>query len=315
MAHAPSPIQDSTDTPPPVSRGGRDWLRIALLANLVGQIAIILTGGLVRLTGSGLGCPTWPRCTPDSVVPTASQAEGFHKWIEFGNRLVTFVLVAIALAVLVLAYRAFRQTRPRFVAACTVPLLFVVVQAIVGGIIVLTNLDPKTVSPHFLLSIFLVANAVYLLHRYGEGDGPRELVVPPLLHKLAHLAAAVGGLVIVLGTAVTGSGPHSGDADQPVRFGFDPQATSWLHADAVMLFLGLAVAVVVAAKLVRAPEPFTQAWLMILALSAAQGVLGYLQYFTGRPIVLVAAHLLLSAIFAALLAHGVMKARRRGWLS
>ena len=284
---------------------------IALMANLVGNIVIILTGGLVRLTGSGLGCPTWPECTPGSLVPTGEQTEGFHKFIEFGNRLLTPVLVIVALWVLVLAVSRFWRTRRRFALACTVPLLFVAVQAILGGIIVLTQLDPKTVSPHFLLSLFLVSNGTYLLYRYREGDGEPQRVVPQVARRLAWLTAAVGAVVCVLGTAVTGSGPHSGDSLANVRFGFDPRATSWLHADAVMLFLGLTVALIVACRLVEVPAPFRRAWEWTLALSLLQGLIGYVQYFSGRPIVLVAVHLLLSALFVALLTQGVLTTRRR----
>lgn len=292
-------------------RGGRDWLWIMLVANLVGNAAIILTGGLVRLTGSGLGCPTWPECVPGSVVPVAGQAQGFHKFIEFGNRLMSPVLVAIAAALLVIAWRRYRVTRRRFALECMVPFVFVWVQAILGGIIVLAKLDAKTVSPHFAISIFLVANATYLLYRYREGDGPVRLLVPQVVQRLAWVAAAVGAVVVVLGTAVTGSGPHSGDKDHQIRFGFDPRATSWLHADSVMLFLGLVVALVVAARLVDVPPAFRRSWDWVLAISVAEGAIGYLQYFTGRPIALVALHLLVSAILTAVLTAGLMTARRR----
>ncbi|AKT51983.1 COX15/CtaA family protein [Arsenicicoccus sp. oral taxon 190] len=292
-------------------RGARDWLWIALIANLVGNIAIILTGGLVRLTGSGLGCPTWPECTPGSLVPTGAQTQGFHKFIEFGNRMITPVLVVVALALLVLAAARHWRSRRRFVLECAVPLFFVLVQAVVGGIIVLAKLDPKTVSPHFLISLFLVANATYLLYRYREGDGPATRVVPTVLQRLAWAAAAVGGVVCVLGTAVTGSGPHSGDKYENLRFGFDPHATSWLHADSVMLFLGLSVALVVASRLVPVPAPFRRAWDWTLALSLLQGLIGYVQYFTGRPVAVVAVHLLMSALFTVLLTQGVLTARRR----
>ncbi len=305
-----APTHSPTDVVAP-PRGARDWMWIALIANLVGNIAIILTGGLVRLTGSGLGCPTWPECTPGSLVPTGDQTEGFHKFIEFGNRLMSPVLVVVALWVLVLAVRRFWRSRRRFVYACAIPLFFVLVQAVVGGIIVLARLDPRTVSPHFLISLFLVANATYLLYRYREGDSAPERVVPTVVQRLAWVAAAVGGVVCVLGTAVTGSGPHSGDKYENVRFGFDPHATSWLHADAVMLFLGLTVALVVASRLVDVPAPFRRAWDWTLALSLLQGLVGYVQYFTGRPIAVVAVHLLLSAVFTVLLTQGVLTARRR----
>lgn len=310
----PSSPDTAVDTPADVvapPRGARDWLWIALIGNLVGNIGIILTGGLVRLTGSGLGCPTWPECTPGSIVPTGQQTQGFHKFIEFGNRMLTPVLVVFAAWVFVAALLRFWRTRRRFVWDCLVPLVFVLVQAVVGGIIVLAHLDPKTVSPHFLISLFLVANGVYLLYRYREGDGPAQALVPPVVSRLVWAAVAAGAVVSVLGTAVTGSGPHSGDKLENARFGFDPHATSWLHADAVMLFVGLTVALVVASRLVTVPAAFRRTWDWVLVLSVLQGLIGYVQYFTGRPIGVVAVHLLLSAFFVALLTQGVLTSRRR----
>lgn len=284
------------------------WLRPALVVNLVLQIVIIVTGGLVRLTGSGLGCPTWPQCVPGSFTPVAKQAEGWNSAVEFGNRLMTFVLAAGAIAVIVGAYR-FARERRRFVLLCWVPLLGILAQAVVGGIIVLTHLDPKTVSPHFLLSIVLVAFSAWLIHRHDSGDRPQQPAVHPLVWTLAKVTAAVGAVVIVLGTAVTGSGPHSGDADEPIRFGFDPRATSWLHADAVMLFTGLVIAVLVASRVSTSPARFKQWWRWTLLICIAQGVIGYAQFFAGLPIVLVAVHLLGAALLTTTVTFGVLTAR------
>lgn len=278
------------------------------MANLVLQILIIVTGGLVRLTGSGLGCPTWPQCVPGSFTPVAKQAEGWNSLVEFGNRLMTFVLAAAAVAVIVGA-RRFARDRRRFQLLAWVPLLGIVAQAVLGGIIVLAHLDPKTVSPHFLLSIALVAYSAWLLHRYDHSDGPYRLAVHRVIHRLTLVTAAVGAVVVVLGTAVTGSGPHSGDADEPVRFGFDPRATSWLHADSVMLFTGLVVAVLVAATVSAVPWAFRRMWALTLGLSVAQGLIGYLQFFTGLPIVLVTVHLLGSALLTVAVTYGVLYGR------
>jgi cytochrome c oxidase assembly protein subunit 15 len=289
---------------------GRGWLRKALVANLALQILIIVTGGLVRLTGSGLGCPTWPQCVAGSFTPVQTQAEGFHKYIEFGNRLLTFVLAIGAVAVIVGAWR-FAKDRPRLRLAAWVPLVGIVAQAILGGIIVLTKLDPKTVSPHFLLSIVLVAYSAWLLARFDEGDAPAEPVVHPAARKLTWVAAAVAVVVIVLGTAVTGSGPHSGDADEPVRFGFDPQVTSWLHADAVILFTGLAIALAVLARVTSAPSPFRRSWDWVLGISVIQGLIGYTQYFAGLPIALVTLHLLGASVLTVAVTNGVLTARVR----
>lgn len=294
---------------PPSPGPGR--VRGPLWANLVGNILIILTGGLVRLTGSGLGCPTWPTCVPGSVVPVAGQAQGFHKFIEFGNRLLTPVLVVISLALYLVARRTYQATRPRFVRECLVPLVFVLVQGVVGGVIVLTHLDPSTVSPHFLISIFLVANATHLLLREREGDGPGQLTVPRVVATLAKAASAVGAVVVILGTAVTGSGPHSGDSSATVRYGFDPRATSWLHADSVMLFIGLLVALLVAGHLIDAPALFRNAWLWAAGISLIEGGIGYTQYFTGRPVGLVLIHLLLAALLTVAVTAGLITTRHR----
>ncbi len=299
-----------TDAVPPTRPPGRDWLRWALIANLVLQILIILTGGLVRLTGSGLGCPTWPQCVPGSFTPIAQQEQGIHSAIEFGNRLMTFVLGAGALAVIVLAHRRAGHRR-RFVAYSYGPMLGIVAQAVLGGIIVLAHLDPKTVSPHFLLSLVLVAYSTWLLHRYDVGDGTRVLAVPPILYRLVQATAVVAAAVMVLGTAVTGSGPHSGDAQTPVRFGFDPRATSWLHADAVMLFTGLVVAIMVAARLADVPARFRFWWTVTFGICVAQALIGYTQFFAGLPIALVAVHLLGSAVLTVAVTCGVLTASTR----
>lgn len=297
--------------------GLRDHLRVALLANLVLQGVIIVTGGLVRLTGSGLGCPTWPQCTPGSFTPVPQQEQGWHVFVEFGNRLMTFVLAAAAVWVLVGAIRrAARLGTPaarRFAWWAAVPLLGIVAQAIVGGIIVLAKLDPKTVSPHFLLSIVLVAYSAWLVVRYDEGGAPTELAVPPLLRRLAVLAAVGFAGLVVLGTAVTGSGPHSGDADEPIRFGFDPVATSRLHSGAAWLFVVCLVAIAV---LVRGrhrddvPPDYRRWWTAALHLAIVEGAIGYLQYFLGLPGALVAIHMGVSALLTAVITRAVLATRR-----
>lgn len=292
----------------------RDRLRLALWANLILQGVIIVTGGLVRLTGSGLGCPTWPQCTPGSFTPVAQQAQGWHVFVEFGNRLMTFVLAAAAIWLLVEAVRRALRLRTdaarRFAAWAAVPLLGIVAQAVVGGIIVLAKLDPKTVSPHFLLSVALVAFSAWLLVRYDEGGAPTAPAVPALLRRLAVLAAALFGVVMVLGTAVTGAGPHSGDADEPVRFGFDPLTTSRLHSAAVWMFVAALVAIAVLSRRYDVPAAFRRRWTAALHLSVAQGVVGYLQYFLGLPIGLVALHMAISAGLTAVVTFAVLATRR-----
>lgn len=298
----------------PAPPATRDRLRIALIANLILQGVIIVTGGLVRLTGSGLGCPTWPQCTPGSFTPVAQQEQGWHVFVEFGNRLMTFVLAAAAIWVLVEAIRRAMRTRRApdrsFAWWAAVPLLGIVAQAIVGGIIVLAKLDPRTVSPHFLLSIVLVAFSAWLLVRYDEGGATTTPAVPKLLRRLALLAAVAFAVLVVLGTAVTGSGPHSGDADEPVRFGFDPVTTSRLHSGAVWLFV--AALVVIAVLIRRSPgvaAAYRRWWTAALHLSLVEGAIGYAQYFLGLPIGLVAVHMAISAVLTAVVTFGVLATR------
>ncbi len=287
----------------------RRWLSPVLLANLVAQAGIVVTGGLVRLTGSGLGCPTWPQCVDGSITPTVHQAQGFHKYIEFGNRTLTGVLLVVAVASVVLVWQA--APRRALKTAAVVVLAGVLLQAVLGGVTVLLGLDPVTVSAHFLVSMGLVAAASYLWFARAEGSGPPRPLVPPVVSRLAWGTSALGGVVLLLGTLVTGSGPHSGDAEQPARYGFDPRAVSWLHADIVMLFLGLVVATWLAARLASEGTGAARAWLVVLAVSLAQGVVGYVQYFTGLPEAVVLLHMLGATLLVVALTHGVLSLRER----
>lgn len=302
----PAPALPVTAAPSP------RWLAPLLLANLVAQVGIVVTGGLVRVTGSGLGCPTWPECVDGSITPTVEQAEGeLHKWVEFGNRLLTGVLGLLALATVVAVVLLVRR-RAMVVASVSV-LVGVVVQAVLGGITVLAGLHPATVAAHFLVSMLLVAAASYLWFARRESPTPPRPLVPPLVTRLAWATVWVAAVVLVLGTVVTGSGPHSGDADEPARFGFDPRAVAWLHADVVMLFLGLVVAVWVAARLTAAdgdPRP-ARGWRAVLLVTLAQGLVGYVQYATDVPEPLVVAHMLGASLLVVALTAGVMALRDR----
>jgi cytochrome c oxidase assembly protein subunit 15 len=252
---------------------------------LVLQAGLILTGGAVRLTGSGLGCPTWPECTPGSYTPVPNQAEGaLHAWIEFGNRLLTFGLVAISL--IVLAHVLITKRRDlRLLAAGQ--LLGILGQGVLGGITVLTDLHPLPVASHLLLSIILVAAAVSL---YDRREAPVERIKQSdkLISLLSKSHIALSFIVIVLGTLVTGSGPHAGD-EQARRFGFDIRTVAILHADAVIALFGLTLALAVA---LRANKVILRKIYIFTLIALAQGAIGYIQYFTGIPEVLVAAHLL-----------------------
>jgi cytochrome c oxidase assembly protein subunit 15 len=300
----------SPSTPLPARAGSR-WLSGILLANLVAEVGIVVTGGLVRVTGSGLGCPTWPECTEGSVTPTVEQAEGFHKYIEFGNRTLTGVLLVLAIATVLVVWFSTRR-RPMRVAAVLV-LGGVVAQAVLGGITVLLGLSPAVVAAHFLLSMVLVAVSSYLWFARHEEDGPPRPLVAPLAGRLAWATVAVGALVLVLGTVVTGSGPHSGDADEPNRLGFDARTVSWLHADVVMIFIGLVVATWLAARLTAVDDERgpARAWLVVLGVSLAQGLIGYVQYFTDLPEALVIAHMLGASLLVVALTNGILALRSR----
>jgi cytochrome c oxidase assembly protein subunit 15 len=278
------------------------------MANLVVEVLIVVTGGLVRLTGSGLGCPTWPQCVPGSYIPVAHQAQGWHRYVEFGNRTLTSVVSIAAIATVYAVWRWAARRRDLMVPAWVV-LGGVVTQAILGGITVRTGLSPVTVAAHFLVSMCLVAASAYLVFRAPEPPGPRALVVPVLVERLGWAACAVAAVVLALGTVVTGSGPHSGDANAPARFGFDPRSVSWLHADTVMLFLGLALAVWLAARLTATAAAPARAWVGVLAVTLLQGVVGYTQYFTGLPWGVVLAHMLLACLLVVALTRGMVRFR------
>ncbi|PRY49683.1 cytochrome c oxidase assembly protein subunit 15 [Geodermatophilus tzadiensis] len=271
--------------------------RVALV-NLVANGAIVVTGGAVRLTGSGLGCPTWPRCTDASFVATPELAG--HGVIEFGNRLLTFVLAAAAIALLVVVFRsARRDLRPLAVLA----FLGIPAQALLGGVTVLTGLNPWTVAAHFLLSSVLVALTTVLWLRSREPGVGRPVVRRPLT-LLVGGTAAVTAVVLALGTVVTGSGPHSGDLDESGapsggRMGFDPETVSQLHADAVFLLVGLTVALLVALYATDAPGRVRRAARDVLVVQLLQGVVGFVQYFTHLPVALVLLHMLGAVLVTA----------------
>jgi len=256
---------------------------------LVLQAGLVLTGGAVRLTGSGLGCPTWPECTPGSYTPVPNQAEGqLHAWIEFGNRLLTFALVAAALAVLINVL--FRQRRDlRLLAIGQV--LGIFGQGVLGGITVLTDLHPLPVAGHLLLSIILIGGATSLYDRRETGI-IRIKTAEKLTANLSRVHIYLTFVVIALGTLVTGSGPHAGD-EKAQRFGFDIRTVATIHAEAVIALLGVTLALYVA---VRSNPLHKRSLFIFLAIALGQGAIGYIQYFTGIPEILVAAHLLGSTL-------------------
>jgi heme a synthase len=282
--------------------------RVALV-NVVANGLIVVTGGLVRLTGSGLGCPTWPRCTDESFVATPELAG--HGAIEFGNRLLTFVLTAAAIATVVVVWRSTRRDlRPLAV----LTFLGIPAQALLGGVTVLTGLNPWTVAAHFLVSAILVALATTLWLRSREPGVGEPLLRRPFVLLVAGIAAATA-VVLALGTVVTGSGPHSGDLDEEAgvttvgRMGFDPELVSQLHADVVFLLLGLTVALLVALYATDSPGRVRRAARDLLIVQLAQGVVGYVQYFTDLPIALVLLHMLGAVLITAYTARLVWSVR------
>jgi cytochrome c oxidase assembly protein subunit 15 len=282
--------------------------RLALL-NAVANGVIVITGGAVRLTGSGLGCPTWPNCTEDSFVATEELA--VHGVIEFGNRTLTGVLALTAIAVLVAVFRSPRRDlRP----LALVSFLGIPAQALLGGITVLTDLNPWIVAAHFLVSAVLVALATTLWLRSRESGVGQPLLRRPFV-LLTRGIAVVTAAVLVLGTVVTGSGPHSGDLDEKDgvttvdRMGFDAELVSQLHADVVFLLLGLTVALLVALYATDSPGRVRRAARDLLAVQLAQGVIGYVQYFTDLPIALVLLHMLGAVLVTAFTARLVWAVR------
>ncbi len=294
--------------PETLPQAARTWLPRLLLLNLIVEVGIVVTGGLVRLTGSGLGCPTWPECVPGSYVPTVEQEEGIHKLIEFGNRTLTGLLGFVALALLVALYRWARDRR-ELVVGTWVVVAGILAQAIVGGVTVRTGLNPWIVAFHFLCSMGLIAVSSWLYWRQRQPSGATRSLLHPLVARLQWLLVAVAAVVLVLGTIVTGSGPHSGDADTPARTGFDPRTISWLHADAVMLFVGICVAVWLGAKLTQRTAGPARAWWVVLIVTLAQGLIGYVQYVTKLPEVLVLAHMLGASLLVVAITRAIVLSR------
>jgi cytochrome c oxidase assembly protein subunit 15 len=280
---------------------GMSWLRPLAWASLVANVMLVVTGGAVRLTDSGLGCPTWPRCHGGSFTPHGAMS--VHAGIEFGNRMLTFVLTAVAIATFVAAWQS-RRRDLRVLAL--VMALGIPAQAIIGGITVLTDLNPWVVSLHLLCSMAIIGLTVVFLWRIDHADVP---VVGGPAVWLSWATFASAWLVLYAGTVVTGSGPHAGDADSP-RNGLSPLQVSQLHADLVFLFIGLTVGLLFAALALRAPAGTVQAALVLLGVELAQSLIGFVQYFTDLPIVLVGFHMLGAALISAAVTWVLLRIRQ-----
>jgi cytochrome c oxidase assembly protein subunit 15 len=292
-------------------------IRAMAVASLVGQIVLILTGGAVRLTSSGLGCPTWPRCTVQSLTTTPEM--GVHGIIEFGNRLLTFALAAVALAMLVMLWNLRKERKDLFWLAIGL-LASVPAQAVIGGITVLTQLNPWVVGLHFLISMGLVVLSMLLVNRaYGRTGRfmDRAHAALPSSMAPAMLATTVAAAAaVVLGVVVTGAGPHAGDANAP-RNGLDWDLFSHIHAVPAYLVLFGALFALVVTLTQHIGGMFRRGVLALLGLTILQAALGITQYYTGIPALLVAAHMLASALLMAaavnaadIAAHSPKAARR-----
>jgi heme a synthase len=269
--------------------------------NLIAETLIIATGGAVRLTGSGLGCPTWPTCTPDSLVPTPEM--GIHGFIEFGNRTMTG-LVGIIAVLLLLQVLRMRRERPDLFTLALIVVLGVVAQALVGGVTVWTGLNPFIVGFHYVASLALVCVTAAFLVRLYSPVGPRERVVPRWYAILAHVTSLALAVTIAFGIATTASGPHSGDVTAG-RTGFDAELLQHVHAWPSYLMFALTVALVIGAvarRLAVAP------WMLaLLAIELVQIAVGLYQARNGLPPVFVGLHMVLAALMAATMTVALLK--------
>ncbi|MER6057733.1 COX15/CtaA family protein [Streptomyces albidoflavus] len=268
-------------------------VRRAALTALVMAVVIVVTGGAVRLTGSGLGCPTWPKCTEDSL--TSTREMGLHGAIEFGNRMLTYVLCA-AVGWAIIAARSAKPRRRALTRLGWAQFWVVMGNAILGGIVVLVGLNPYTVAAHFLLSTALIALATVMWQRTREGDEPARPLVGNPLRQLVQMMVAVTALLIAVGTVVTGAGPHAGDSSDVPRMPLDWEMVSRVHAVLAWVVVALAFALWFVLKAVDAPAgPLarTREFFVILLL---QGAIGYVQYLTDLPEILVGLHMLGSCL-------------------
>jgi cytochrome c oxidase assembly protein subunit 15 len=279
-------------------------IRVFAWLSVIAETAIIATGGAVRLTGSGLGCPTWPTCTPDSLIPTEELS--YHSLIEFGNRMMTGVVGIVALVLFVLVWRIRAERRDLFSLAFIVG-AGVVAQAIVGGITVWTGLNPFIVGFHYVSSLVLVCVAAAFIVRMNGTPGPRKLAVPGWYAGLTHATTAVLALTIVFGILTTGSGPHSGDAAAG-RNGFDSELLEHVHAWPGYALFALTVVLLVAAWRLKLP---TLGWVgVLLAVEVAQIAVGLYQARNGLPPLAVGVHMVLAAVTAATMTVVVLRLKR-----
>lgn len=286
--------------------------RLYALLVLISQAAITVTGATVRVTGSGLGCETWPQCHEGSFVPVAGANPILHQVVEFGNRLLTFVLAAAAIVIVLAVYRAQRRTEIKVLS--WIMIIGVIVQAVLGGITVLVGLHWTLVMAHFLPSSLLTFLAAILYVRVAEPDDGHDVkVFPQQLNLLIAASTALLAFVLVTGTLVTSAGPHAGDdtvtADQ--RLQVDIDAIARLHGISMWLFL-ISVAAIIAflLRVELDKRAKTVAWALAVSIGV-QAAIGYIQYFNGTPRALVPVHIaaagVITALAGILFAYGVQR--------
>jgi len=302
VSNNPSP---TTPTTPPTSKAhiGRS-LTVAAWVSFVCQVAIIATGGAVRLTESGLGCPTWPTCTATSLIPTTELS--YHSIIEFGNRMMTGLLGVVALVIVILVWMRHRTRRDLFALALTV-LGGIAVQALIGGVTVITGLNPFIVGLHYLISVLLVCVAAVFLARLRDLPGPRTLAVPPWFARLTHLASCVLFVTLVFGMLTTGAGPHSGDPNV-ARNGFDATLLQHIHSWPGYILAGLAITLM-AYSVIR-KLPVARWYLVLVLVVVVQVFVGIYQSRAGLPPLAVGVHLVLAALAAASTTMIILRLKR-----
>lgn len=286
-------------------------LRALAVAAVVTQGGIGVTGSVVRVTGSGLGCPDWPQCAQGSLVPVQHPELGqLHQWIEFGNRTLTGVVSAVAVLCLIAFWLA-KPRRTRQLVLCVALLAGVGVQAVLGGIVVLTGLLWWLVALHFLASAALVWVAMLLVQSVGEGDEPAK---PAAGDGAPWLIAAMSGelaVLVVAGTLVTGAGPHAGDATTP-RLNLPVDTLAHLHAALLFVFLGMVTGLGFMLRFGGAPARLWRRYLMLTGAVLGQGAIGMIQFWAGVPAVLVTIHVLGALLVVAATAGVWCAARDRG---
>ncbi|MFC5666338.1 heme A synthase [Kitasatospora misakiensis] len=289
---------DAVPTTTPFSLLAERWqpsaavVKRAAFAALVMSVVIVVTGGAVRLTASGLGCTTWPRCTDESLTPTAEM--GFHGVVEFTNRMLTYVLSA-AVGWAILAARCHRPRRRGLTKLGWAQFWLVMSNAVLGGITVLTGLNPYTVALHLIAAMALVWVATLMWERSKEGDGPARPLVAEPIKRLSYVLVGVIGLLVAAGTLVTGAGHHPGtpkDNKMVPRIPLDYDRLAQAHADLAFVSIGLAVAVIFVFAAVKAPPAARARSRELLIGLLLQGVIGFVQYFTDVPELLVGLHML-----------------------